>query len=271
MVKLDGRCLVMALRLGARSIRGDLSLRRRAFLPVRNSATSACAPLAMQPSREPRRALPEAWVSTRWQGESVKANFVLVDYENVQPTDLALLRDGPFKVKVFLGANQSKIPVALATAIQALGANAEYILLTSSGSNALDFHIAYYIGLLSAQDSSAFFHIVSKDTGFDPLIKHLKSKGVVAQRSASIASIPLLKPTLPSTSDDAEVGAVVAHLVKLKAAKPRAQKTLLSTLHALFRKELSEHQLSALFASLCRRGIVRLDGSKVSYDLPDVP
>jgi hypothetical protein len=149
-----------------------------------------------------------------------------------------------------------------------LGDNAEYILLTSSGSNALDFHIAYYIGLLSAQDSSAFFHIVSKDSGFDPLIKHLKSKGVVAQRSASIASIPFLKFPPPPTSD-AQVRAVVAHLVKLKAAKPRAQKTLLSTLHALFKKELSESQLTALFVSLCKRGIVKLDGSKVSYNLPD--
>jgi hypothetical protein len=200
----------------------------------------------------------------------LKTNFVLVDYENVQPTDLGLLRNGPFKVKVFLGANQSKIPVALATAIQALGLNAEYVLLASSGSNALDFHIAYYLGLLSAQDSSAFFHIVSKDSGFDPLIKHLKSKGVLAQRSASIASIPFFKPALPSTSDD-QVETVVAHLLKLKAARPRAQKTLLSTLHALFKKELSEHQLSALFASLCKRGIVKLDGTKVTYDLPHGP
>ena len=108
----------------------------------------------------------------------MRTNYVLIDYENVQPSDLAMLRDGPFKVKVFLGANQAKIPVALAAALQGLGANAEYVLLASSGSNALDFHIAYYVGILSAQDSSAFFHIISKDTGFDPLIKHLKAKGV---------------------------------------------------------------------------------------------
>ena len=201
---------------------------------------------------------------------AARTNYVLIDYENVQPTDLALLRDAPVKVKVFLGANQAKIPVALAAALQGLGANAEYVLLESSGSNALDFHIAYYIGLLSAQDASAFFHIISKDTGFDPLVKHLKTKGVFAQRSVSISSIPFFKPELPSTSD-AQIDAVVAHLTKLKAAKPRAEKTLLSTLHALFKKELSDHQLSALFASLCKRGIVKLDGTKVSYELPPRP
>ena len=198
---------------------------------------------------------------------ALRTNYVLIDYENVQPSDLALLRDGPFKVKVFLGANQAKIPVALAAAIQALGANAEYVLLESSGSNALDFHIAYYIGTLSARESLAVFHIISKDAGFDPLIKHLKTKGISVQRSASIASIPFFKSALPSSSD-AQIEMAVAHLIKLKAAKPRAQKTLLGTLHALFKKELSEHQISSLFASLCKRGIVKLDGTKVSYELP---
>lgn len=199
-----------------------------------------------------------------------RTNYILIDYENVQPTDVAMLRDGPFRVKVFLGANQARIPVALATVLQGLGANAEYILLEASGSNALDFHIAYYVGILSAQDSSAFFHIISKDTGFDPLIRHLKTKGVLAQRSTSISSIPYFKPT-PSNTSEAQVKVVVAHLAKMKAAKPRAEKTLLSTLHALFKKELSEDQLAALFALLCKRGIVKVDGTKVSYELPSGP
>lgn len=200
----------------------------------------------------------------------VKTNLVLIDYENVQPTDLALLCEGPFQVKIFLGANQSKIPVALAAAIQALGTNAEYIRLASSGSNALDFHIAYYIGFLSAQDSSASFHIVSKDSGFDPLIKHLRSKGVLASRSVSIANIPLRKTASSPTSRN-QVEMVAAHLVKLKNAKPRTKKTLLSTLHALFKRELSESELSVLFDSLCQRRIVKLEGTKVSYELPNEP
>jgi hypothetical protein len=197
----------------------------------------------------------------------LKTNYVLIDYENIQPSDLSLLRDGPFKVKVFLGANQAKIPVSLAAALQTLGANAEYVLLGSSGSNALDFHIAYYLGTLSAQESLAAFHIISKDAGFDPLIKHLKNKGISVQRCATIASIPFFKSNLPSPND-AQIEKVVTHLVKLKAAKPRTQKTLLGTMHSLFKKELSEHQLSALFDSLCKRGIVKFDGTKVSYELP---
>jgi hypothetical protein len=203
----------------------------------------------------------------RDRSEALKTNYVLIDYENVQPSDLALLRDSPFKVKVFLGANQAKIPVSFAAAIQALGANAEYIVLKSSGSNALDFHIAYYIGAISTQEPSAVFHIISRDAGFDPLIKHLKDRGISLQRSVSIARIPFFKSVLTPRTDS-QIEVVVAHLVKLKAAKPRTQKTLLGTIHALFKKELSEHQLTSLFASLCKRGSVKLDGTKVSYELP---
>ena len=197
----------------------------------------------------------------------MRTNIVLVDFENVQPKDLGLLKDGPFKVKVFLGPNQSKIPVALATTLQSLGSNAEYIVLETAGSNALDFHIAYYIGVLSCEDQTAYFHIISKDSGFDPLIKHLKGRKVFAQRSTCIADIPYFKPNLP-VAPDAQIDVVVADLIRRKASKPRTQKTLLSTLHALFKKELTEQQLSHLFDSLCSHGIVQVEGTKVSYVLP---
>ena len=200
----------------------------------------------------------------------LRTNFVLVDFENVQPKDLGLLKDGPFRVKIFLGPNQSKVPVALASVLQFLGSNAEYVVLETAGTNALDFHIAYYIGVLSCEDPTAFFHIISKDSGFDALIKHLKGKKVLAQRSTCIADIPYFKPLLPA-APDAQIEVVVADLIRRNAAKPRTQKTLLSTLHALFKKELSEQQLTQLFASLCSRGIVKAEGTKVSYELPAQP
>jgi hypothetical protein len=52
-------------------------------------------------------------------------------------------------------------------------------------------------------------------------------------------------------------------------ARSRTEKTLLSTLNALFKKELAEQQLSELFGALRKRGFITVDGSKVSYALPD--
>lgn len=197
----------------------------------------------------------------------MRTNIVLVDFENVQPKDIALLKDGPFKVKVFLGPNQAKIPLEMAAALQCLGANAEYVVLENGGTNALDFLIAYYIGVLASEDPSAFFHIISKDTGFDPLLRHLKGKKVFAQRSTCISEIPYFRPAFPDVPD-AQIDIVVTDLTRRKSSKPRTQKSLLSTLHALFRKELSEQQLSRLFDLLCSRGILKVEGTKVSYDLP---
>ena len=195
---------------------------------------------------------------------TTRTNFVLIDFENVQPKDIDLLKDGPFKIKIFLGPNQSKIPISLAMALQSLGESAEYIILETAGKNALDFHIAYYIGLLSSIEPTAFFHVISKDSGFDPLLKYLKGKKIFAQRSTCIADIPYFKPVLPITPET-QIETAIADLVRRKASKPRTQKTLLSTLHVLFKKELSEQQLATLFSDLCKRSIVKVDGEKVSY------
>jgi hypothetical protein len=86
---------------------------------------------------------------------------VLIDLENVQPESLSALHHEHFKVIVFVGATQTKLPFDLVAAMQLMGEKAEYVKISSSGSNALDFHIAFYIGQLAAQDSSAYFHVVS--------------------------------------------------------------------------------------------------------------
>lgn len=58
---------------------------------------------------------------------AARTNYVLIDFENVQPQDIGMLKDATFKIKVFLGPNQTKIPHTLAAALQPLGENAEYI------------------------------------------------------------------------------------------------------------------------------------------------
>ena len=116
-------------------------------------------------------------------------NYVLIDFESVQPKDLEILVDYPFKVFVFVGANQMKVPFKLAAALQELGKNGRYIKISGNGKNALDFHIAYYIGKLSQQDSKASFYIISKDCGFDPLVEYLKSKKIKVQREKELRKI----------------------------------------------------------------------------------
>jgi hypothetical protein len=78
----------------------------------------------------------------------LKTNYLLLDYENIHPKNLSLLDGHPFKVLVFVGANQTKVPLELAAALQSLGKDAKYIKISGNGPNALDFHIAFSIGEL---------------------------------------------------------------------------------------------------------------------------
>ena len=120
----------------------------------------------------------------------MRVNYILVDYENDPVKSLALLKDSQFRVTVFLGPHNTKLPVELVLAMQALGDRARYVVLETPGKNALDFHIAFYLGALANEDPGGFFHIISKDTGFDPLIKHLKARNILCARSVTIEEMP---------------------------------------------------------------------------------
>lgn len=198
---------------------------------------------------------------------ALRTNYVLIDFESVQPEILPELDREHFRVVVFVGASQARIPFETAEALQRLGAKAEYVKIAGNGPNALDFHIAYHIGRIAERDPSAFFHVVSKDKGFDPLIVHLKDSGVFAARSEDVAGIPLLRLGGPKSAR--ERAAILAErLVQLGSSKPRRLKTLVSTIHALFQKALSEEEATAVVAEMERQGLLDTDGVKVSYKLP---
>lgn len=196
----------------------------------------------------------------------MRANYVLVDLENVQPASLDELAHDHFKLLVFVGASQTKLPFELAASLQRLGPRAEYIKISGNGSNALDFHIAYYIGQLAATDPTAYFHIISKDTGFDPLVQHLKTKKVFAGRVKTIADIPLVKAS-NSKSPAERIEVVLAKLQQLKASKPRTVATLSSTIASLFQKQLAEQEVEALVQTLATHGHLSMSGTKVTYTL----
>jgi len=168
---------------------------------------------------------------------------------------------------VFVGANQTKLPFEVAKSLQKLGSRAEYIKLSGHGSNALDFHIAYYIGRLAAIEPSAYFHIISKDRGFDPLIQHLRSKKILAGRVRTIADIPVVKAS-NSKSPQERIAVILAKLQQLKAAKPRTIKSLSNTIAALFQNHVSEKEVALLVQSLANQGYLDVVGTKVTYALP---
>lgn len=195
----------------------------------------------------------------------MKTQFVLVDFENVQPKTVPQFAPGSYKFKVFVGAHQTKVPFEMARALQAFGSDAEYIQIAGHGRNALDFHIAYYLGRLTAESPGARLHIVSKDKGFDPLVEHLEAQGISCRRSTSLADVNVAKaPGIERNSE--KVIAVLENLAKRKTAKPRTVKTLRSTINALLGKQLSAKELDWLVDELIKQKAIKVSEGKVHYE-----
>jgi hypothetical protein len=110
-------------------------------------------------------------------------------------------------------------------------------------------------------------YIISKDTGFDPLIQHLKSKKVRVCRSRDVTNIRSMKAAT-TTSAAERLADVIADLRKRGTARPRTIKTLSSTINSLFQNKLSEQELALLLQALQTQGFISIDDKKVSYPLP---
>jgi len=90
---------------------------------------------------------------------------------------------------------------------------------------------------------------------------------VVATRSRDVSDISLVK--VAHTKSPAEKFVViVADLKRRGVAKPRTVKTLLSTISSIFQKQLPEEEPAALLKELQAKGLVTVNGTKISYALP---
>jgi hypothetical protein len=194
-----------------------------------------------------------------------RTNYVLIDYESVQPSQLELLNRDGFIAYVFVGKAQTRLSFETFSAIQDLGERAKYIKISGAGPNALDFHIAFYIGQIGATDPDAFFHIISKDKGFDPLIEHLRERKVFSVRSETIGDIPIIRASTAKTPKE-RMGLVVDRLTSGNT-RPRTLPALRSAIDAILYKQVGEPDIQAVVDLMVKAGIVSLVDEKVSFKL----
>ena len=197
----------------------------------------------------------------------MKKHYILIDYENVQTKSLAVLHSTPnqaFRVIVFVGANQSKIPIDLVSSMQGFGDKAEYVQITGSGRNALDFHIAYYLGALTERDPAGYFHVISKDTGYDQLIRHLKGKKVNAARQKDLFEIPWLSSSNKKPMNE-QIVAIVENLAARGNSRPRKVKTLKNSINSLFGNKLEAEKIDNLVKDLTEQKYIIIKQENVTY------
>lgn len=128
-----------------------------------------------------------------------KRVIVLLDYENVQPSPQSVecLREAD-TVRLFVFANSCGVSLPLVSALQPLGAKVEYVQISQTGKNALDFHIACALGLLAnTAPPDCHVFVVSADHGYDSMIGwinrisdlHVKRVGTFGMLARRIAEM----------------------------------------------------------------------------------
>ncbi len=171
----------------------------------------------------------------------IPATILFIDYENVTQVKLANLQQPNLKIFIFVGCAQVKIPFELVRETHQLGAAVEWIGVEEIGPNALDFHIAFYLGQISLQCPTSNYVILSRDRGFDPLIQHLGNLGFACRR---IDNLELLS----GRSDLAHSQEFLSDyaIAKLSAVVPKSRPKKRATLYTYLKSILSKYQPSEL-------------------------
>ncbi|MCR4840084.1 MAG: hypothetical protein K5848_00925 [Lachnospiraceae bacterium] len=101
---------------------------------------------------------------------------IYVDYENVNLKGLeGIERLGDEDmVKIFIGAQTSKLSMKDADRIFNSDAHVELITNTYIGKNALDFIIMVHMGYDIAKELAKNYYVISKDKGYDPAIHEMR-------------------------------------------------------------------------------------------------
>lgn len=194
-------------------------------------------------------------------------NHVLIDYENVQPAVADALERPIFKVWVFVGAQQSRVRFDLVELLQRKGDAVRVVKMRTTGRNALDFHMSYYLGALVKEYPGDYFHLIARDTGMDPLIEHLKGSGLRVARWSDVFDIPVVKA--PADDDnDVKLSRIIEYLHRRGAQRPASTKTLVGSIAALFQPKLDGAAAKMLADQLQAQGVFEVVGSKLKYGLP---
>jgi NTP pyrophosphatase (non-canonical NTP hydrolase) len=147
---------------------------------------------------------------------SVPGTHVLLDYENVQPSEADLRHMVPdaSQVWVFHGPQQRKIEERFVS----FGTGVTAVPISKSGKNALDFHLSFYMGYIASKNPASAMVVVANDKGYEPMLEHAKAMGFVVRRQSHGQVKPAAKKAV-ATKAVAKKAAAKKVAVKKPAVK----------------------------------------------------
>lgn len=162
---------------------------------------------------------------------SVVGTHVLLDYENVQPTEeqvRALVPDAR-QLWVFHGPHQRDVEQRFTS----FGIDATAVPISKTGKNALDFHLSFYMGYIASKNPGSAMVVIANDKGYEPMLEHARAMGFAVRRLAHGEAKPAAKKAAakkvaakkaPATKAAAKKAAAKTPPAKQPAAKKAAAK-----------------------------------------------
>jgi hypothetical protein len=141
---------------------------------------------------------------------------ILLDYENVQPTEEELRAMVPeaTRVWVFHGPHQKQVAQRFAS----FGTGMTTVPISKTGKNALDFHLSFYMGYIASRNQQAKFVVVANDKGYEPMLEHAKVLGFAVRQHGHARSAEPVAQKAVATAAPGPAAAPVAKKVAAKKA-----------------------------------------------------
>jgi hypothetical protein len=189
-----------------------------------------------------------------------RTQYIFIDYENVCESDLTRITGKDVRVFMILGAGQKSLPTSLFLFAQNHPYQLRVIQTPVVGKNALDFVLTLELGRMIAADPEGYFHIISKDTDFDSVLRHLKSETKLIARHASLAEIPALR------TPEERVARIKAELASATNSRPSTRKTLVNKISSAFEHKAEPEFIENAIESFIQAGLLDFtETDKVLY------
>jgi hypothetical protein len=214
---------------------------------------------------------------------SVPATHVLLEHEDVQPSDAELRALVPDvdQVWVFHGPHQREVEKRFAS----FGTGATAVPISKTGKNALDFHLSFYMGYIASRNPDSKMVVVANDKGYEPMLEHAKAMGFVVRRqphgevkppAKKAAAKMVAAKKVPAKKVAAKKAVAKPAAAKQPAAKKAAANTALAKMVAPAKKSATAQKVAAKAPAPAAKGaavvfpaVVRQVAAKSAVLLPD--
>lgn len=188
--------------------------------------------------------------------------LIIVDFENIQDIkDLNILSN--VEIKVIVGKSQNKISIETVQLLQKFGNLLEWIKVPGQGKNALDFFVAYFLGKYVQENKFQKYQIISKDTGYDPLIEYLKRCNMNIER---LINVKQAKGSSEKQDENPDIDLVIEKIKKIQIkARPKKRSSLISHLETALKNKKSKDEITEIVEVLFERKILTELNGQLKY------